>query len=98
MSHPTQDQVARIFENAPSVLRQLARAGVENPSFQLFADGSGTLWLGDREDLTEDQLNMACTLVRSSRGTYNPTPGGTDFGITFCYGMVDHEEENAIGE
>ena len=56
-----------IFLAAPLILRDLIAAGVELPSLELFADGSGTLKLGTRANLSDDQIKIAISLVHSER-------------------------------
>lgn len=84
-SHHTQDQIVAAFAKAPQILAQLTAAGVALPYFELFADASGTLWLGKHP--TVAQLELACTLVQSSRPNFDREP---EMGITFCCGLVAH--------
>lgn len=56
-----------IWLAAPLILRDLCAAGVENPSLELFVDGSGTLKLGTRANLSDEQVKIAVGLVHSER-------------------------------
>lgn len=56
-----------IFLAAPLILRDLAEAGIEHPSLELFVDGSGKLKLGAEANLSDEQIKLAVDLVHSQR-------------------------------
>jgi hypothetical protein len=83
-SHHTSEQVAAAFAKGPHILAELVTLGVPYPSLELYADASGTLWLGD--DPTDLQITRATELVKSTRFTHI----GSTLGISFCCTLVDH--------
>ncbi len=85
--HHTPEQVEKAFAHAPTILRKLTEAGVESPRFRLFSDASGTLELG--YDPTQDQLDLAISLVYSRRRSLTSEVVAIDF----CCGLVTAAEE-----
>ena len=86
--HHTEEQVAKAFAYAPTVLRKLTEAGVQLPSLTLYADASGTLSLG--ESVTSKQYELAVSLVRSQRQSMHCK----GVSINFCCGLVTAGEES----
>lgn len=103
--HHTEAEVQAAFQRAPEILRELVSAGLELPRFELFVDGSGTLFLGKEGQVTAKQWELATQLVRSVRATYcmkclvsatkdEDIPEHEHMvAITFCCGLVPHEVE-----
>ena len=85
--HHTSEQVDKAFAYAPTVLRKLVEAGVGLPSLQLYEDASGTLRLG--QDPTQEQCDLAMSLVRSNRRDNF----SDQIAINFCCGLVAAAEE-----
>lgn len=87
--HHTPEQVQKAFQYAPVLLRKLKEAGLQFPSIQLYEDASGTLILGSQKEVTDEQAELASTLIYSRRGT----SFGDNVGIRFCCGLVKAAEE-----
>lgn len=86
--HHTKEQVAAAFARAPEVLNELTEAGVPRPYFQLYADASGMLVLGNEDDhITSQQYELATRLVRSNR-QHMCWSDERIIAIDFCCGLV----------
>ena len=88
-SHHTPAQIAAAFAKAPKILAELTTLGAEYPSFELYGDASGTLWIG--REPAKPLLYRAQELVRSNRLTLGMSE---HVGIQFCCGLVEHEDAN----
>lgn len=80
--HHTPKQIAKAFKYVPTILKQLKEAGVLYPSFRLYEDASGTLYLGD--EVTSDQYELAVKLIKSRRQSLF----SKGIAIDFCCGLV----------
>lgn len=102
MMHHTKTQIAAAFARAPAVLEELQAAGVDNPRFELYADASGRLYLGEEGKVTLEQYTLAGKLLRTARPYeviclvcydaevkgQKPREHKHSIGLTFCCGLV----------
>lgn len=106
--HHATEQVDKAFAYAPTILRKLKKAGVSYARFELYADASGRLLLGEEnETITEDHLRLAQNLLKSNRpyqmfceqclkeGDGYHSEHAHPIGVTFCCGLVTAAEEAA---
>lgn len=88
--HTPEQEVDKAFAYAPTILRKLKEAGVDLPSLKLYDDASGQLCLGD--DPTQEQVDLACNLIRSNRRSmWTETVA-----IDFCCGLITASEEAGV--
>lgn len=92
------NQVDAAFAVAPQILRELVDSGLENPSFHLFPDGSGSLDLGIEKSVSREQVEKAIKLIHSNRfrHCYKCLLGKQDKNshphsviIDFCDGLIE---------
>ena len=96
--HHSQEQIAKAFAYAPRILQKLTQAGVGFPRFVLFEDASGSLILGcEANNITREQYELACSLVRSRRIIsnlfYEGPASEQPIGIEFCCGLISAAED-----
>ena len=104
--HHTTEQIDKAFAYAPTILRKLKEAGVPCPSFELYADASGRLRLGEEGEVTMKQFKLAQGLLFTKRpyqmfcqqcldaGGSNLSDHTHPIGATFCCGLVVAAENN----
>jgi hypothetical protein len=80
------------FLVALEILKELEEAGVSDPSFRIFSDGSCSLMLGYPEEINETQLALATKLLHSER-----VSGANDLiELSSCYGLINTARERGI--
>lgn len=85
VQHPTPAQILTAFARAPVILEELCGLGAHLPSFELYEDASGTLWLG--QNANNAVLKRAPELVKSVR--WVSRDHNAEIGIRFCGGLMD---------
>jgi hypothetical protein len=92
MSGHTKGEIVGAFKAAASILEEVVSMGFESPYFEIFVDGSATLWISDRKDEAriEHHWERLTSLVYSNRIRMNRER----IGITTCEGLFQYANSN----